>query len=181
MLIRSAEDECVEMVRRLLRLRGIGENSAWLREPPVRWSRLPGRCRPWANRVWGVWSVGPARIEGYSGRVFPNASVAASSSRVSQQPGLTRVVARAAFIAWQGPVPEDRDCLGAYRQELDKSDNIEGLRVSSRPVVFGRVRRSPGRTGWPRLFQAGANGPGDSPSGDLASFPYNIRVTVTWV
>jgi len=29
-LIRSAEDSCVEMVRQLLRLRGIGENSAWL-------------------------------------------------------------------------------------------------------------------------------------------------------
>lgn len=29
-LIRRAEDDCVEMVRQLLRLRGIGENSAWL-------------------------------------------------------------------------------------------------------------------------------------------------------
>jgi len=29
-LIRRAEDECVEKVRQLLRLRGIGENSAWL-------------------------------------------------------------------------------------------------------------------------------------------------------
>ncbi len=29
-LIRTADDSCVEMVRRLLRLRGIGENSAWL-------------------------------------------------------------------------------------------------------------------------------------------------------
>jgi transposase len=29
-LIRTADDSCVEMVRHLLRLRGIGENSAWL-------------------------------------------------------------------------------------------------------------------------------------------------------
>ncbi len=29
-LIRTADDDCVEMVRRLLRLRGIGEKSAWL-------------------------------------------------------------------------------------------------------------------------------------------------------
>jgi len=40
------------------------------------------------------------------------------------------------FIAWQKPVPEDRDCPSAYRQELDKSDNIEGRVRDERDVIY---------------------------------------------